>query len=257
MLRYYQRLHEKNHVPPPTEIIAYDVTEQSTYVYVPTDDSEGSSDWGLYIHIHAGDRGYLPEGWADVLRRHRLIYASPHGVGNNQAPVLRVAVSLDTLATLKHDFRIEGGRVYVGGFSGGAAIAAVVALNYPEYFRGVILHARNFMWQRTQDPKDRRYAWPREVEYLSDKDIKPLADAALKWAFITGENDFNHYPVLRSARGWKERRLPMRIFDTPGMDHRPAPPESLDLALRWLEGEEVSGLEPRYEMYGLKPPKEN
>ena len=92
-------------------------------------------------------------------------------------------------------------------------------------------------------PWDAGNEWgtPRRIELA----LARVRDRGLRWAFMTGDQDFNHGHILSTAPTWLDMGFDARVFDVPGMPHDlSAPPELpdwLDAAFQWLEGREVQG----------------
>lgn len=259
------------HDADPLDLLDYPAGMLKARFFIPDNyRAKDADDWGVYLHIHSGDRAPLPAAWKPVLASRKMIYVAPWQAGNQVHPIQRMAVTLDALATAQAALKFNPRRVVVGGLSGGGATALSIALDHPQRFAGVLSHARNYMLDFTPMPEAsaKRYGdkikwkpgmgWPREPQHLDDDDLRQIAKAGLRVVFITGEKDFNHEPTLRGAAGWVTRGFALRILDVPGMGHTVADAEAFDTALGDALGDAgVPGdvYAPRYALYDLEPPR--
>jgi len=101
-----------------------------------------ASGYGLLVFVPPWPQAALPQGWAQVLERHGLIFVSAANSGN-AANVMdrRVPLALLAWANIRKRYPLDPARVYVGGFSGGSRVALRIALAYPDVFRGALLEA--------------------------------------------------------------------------------------------------------------------
>lgn len=84
----------------------------------------------------------LPEGWSQVLDREGVIFVSAAETGNDANVLLRrMPLALIAADNVARAYGVDRGRVYVGGFSGGARVALRLALAYPDVFAGALLNA--------------------------------------------------------------------------------------------------------------------
>ncbi len=155
----------------------YDSTEQTYELYVPESYTPDKS-WPAVIFISAGDAPAGLPAWQDTCRKQGIVFASPHGAGNNCPLPRRVRIVLDVLDDLRQKYHLDPDRIYIGGFSGGARVACAIAFALPEYFGGVIpvcaggeLRSESWLRQRVVD--------------------------RLSVAQVTGETDFNRGEVER------------------------------------------------------------
>jgi len=231
---------------PLDKMMQYDHRQLSARVVLPKGYRKGVKGWGVYLHVHSGSKAPFPKEWETTLSKHKLIYAAPHLVGNNVPSALRMAATLDTLATLRNEYGIDPQRVVVGGLSGGGALSMELALNHPDRFKGVISHARNVMLESAKlSPEylqkagikqkyDPRMVFPVELPYLKQPQFASIRKSGLKAVFITGKKDFNYEPIQKSRKGWDKSKLPYLIIDQPGMGHRTGNAASLDQALTFI-----------------------
>jgi predicted esterase len=98
--------------------------------------------YGLLVYISPEAEPLRPRFWRAPLDRHGLIFVCPQNAGND-ANILdrRVPLALLAYENVRARYPVDAERVYVGGLSGGGRVAEIVALAYPDVFRGALLNA--------------------------------------------------------------------------------------------------------------------
>ncbi|WP_411825607.1 hypothetical protein [Luteolibacter sp. AS25] len=193
-------------------------------VYCPTTYKGESTPMGVYISIAPGPASLkMKAGYEEVLGNLNMIYASPSGASNKNADVRRMALALDTLATIRKEYVIDEDRIFVGGSSGGGAMSSWMAVYFPE-FRGAINQVRN-----AYIPSDSCFPT------IDEGDIRPLTRRKQAYAFVTGPKDSNYKAIVDCIPSWEEKNFIVKLFDIPGMGHSQASADSLEKALRWAE----------------------
>ncbi len=217
----------------PAANATYPAGSQKAFLYVPKG-YDGTKPVGLYIDVRPENVGLLPPGYDVVCNDQRMIWVSAHGSGNDQSTARRCALALDALATAKKSFRIDERRIFVGGFSGGGAVASRLLVLYPDQFRGAVISARGVYLQpvRTED----RRVWPSHFPFLKPEDFRAVSGRGLRVAFVSGANDFNYPHVMRCVPQWNELGFTAKAYDIPGMPHMDAPPDAFATALGWVDG---------------------
>lgn len=203
--------------------------------------------WGLLVFISPTEQGGILEPHLADLERHRLVLVAPHRIGNDQPVPRRMRVALDALASVKAHVLINPQRVYVGGISGGGATACLTAANWPEAWKGVLSFVRGFSLEEVKaGPKS---VYPSEIPHFTPADRKALAKADLRWAFVTGDQDFNYQSMLAMIPAWKQAQMPYRLFDVPGLGHELGQPalfsRIFDAVMTYLAGQETKEFPPR------------
>ena len=113
------------------------VGEESFDVFVP--DAPAGSRLGLLVFIPPTDTFAVPRAWRGELARRGLILVAARNSGNAQNMLeRRVPLALHAYGHAMRHYAIDPGRVYVGGFSGGARTAQIVAFGYADLFRGLL-----------------------------------------------------------------------------------------------------------------------
>ncbi len=192
--------------------------------YCPSD-YDGKEQLGVYIHISPGNRGTVPSrGYQEMMDKHRLIYASPNGTGNDQADMRRCALALDSLAQLRKDYSVDENRIYIGGTSGGGAEATFATFLYPQDFRAAFNSVRYFVLESNSC-----------LPFADKSDFRKSRRNKQPFAFISGPEDSNYGHMPRSEKSFRENGFVVRFFDIPGMKHQMATAETFDKVMQWVE----------------------
>jgi hypothetical protein len=159
--------------------------------------------FGLLVFVSPWDDARLPEGWRDVLDRSGMIFVSAAHSGNDAADGRREALALLAAYNVMQRFKVDPGRVFVAGFSGGSRIALRLALAYPDLFGGALLNAGSDPIGSGQLPLP-----PREL-FLRFQESSRLV-------YVTGERDTLHLSMdaasLESMRRWCVFNVVQRIM---------------------------------------------
>lgn len=250
---------------PPEKAAKYDVRKKSALVYVPKA-YDAAKGWGIYIHLGEDQKGQLPAEWKPILDKYKLIYASPHDTPTVLSDIYRMAVLLDTLATLQKEYQIDENRVYIGGDGTGASVALIAAINYPTYFDGVIAQAGSMLLRKVVYQESMgaigavtraELAWDNESPYLTSKYYPKIQKAGVRFVFyVAGRTDRVHERAVRGAYTFYQAGFRCRLFDEPKGTLSIAPPDWLEKSILWLQGEKVESLPARFDQYKLRWPHE-
>jgi predicted esterase len=212
----------------PLALVGYAPTNERATVYVPAH-YDGENAFGIYVHISAGDGPSMPN-YNSVVDARDMIMASPFGGGNKEEPMRRVMLALDTVATLKKKYRIDGANIYVGGISGGGITAMEAQLTYPDIWAGTVSHARGMNLGNFGE-------YYSESKEFDRNDFKRMSKMKQRFAVISGPKDFNYKHCQDSTRHWKHDGFDIRFFDVPDMGHENAPATEFEKALDWVRKE--------------------
>ena len=194
-------------------------------VYVPAS-YDGTKPYGVYVHISPGNGGDFPAAWHPVFDEMRMIAVCARSAGNDTPMMRRVMLSMDALATVRKDYRIDAGRVVVGGLSGGGHMAMLSAAMYPDVFKGTISHAaQSYLGSQGTGS---------HFPGLTVKSFRTGPRAKMKWIVISGDKDKNYAEIQKTSKQWLQEKLDYRFLDVPGMGHANAAPDKLKEALLWI-----------------------
>lgn len=202
--------------PPEEWLKEYESTEQTYELFVPENYTPKRS-WPVVIFVSPGDKAMGFRAWKSVCERLGIIFAGPHGAGNNCETTKRVHIVLDVLDDVRRRFNTDVDRTYIAGFSGGGRIACSIGFSLPEHFGGVIpICAAGEL---------------REESWLRQRVIDRLSVA-----LVTGENDFNRGEVER-FRGPLLRDVGVRTrwWVIPKLGHGMPGGDSLIEVVNWLD----------------------
>ena len=201
---------------------AIDLSTERFVVYVPPRAPPGG--YGVMVFIPPEPAAKIPRGWEPVLDQYGIIYVSAARSGNDEDVLGRRApLALLAVENIRQRYPIDQGRVYVGGYSGGARVALRMALSYPDVFRGVLLNAGS-------DP----IGAPPNV--LPEKALFARFRSASRIVYVTGAADTHtRYRDLDSLASMREHCvLGVEVEVTPGAEHEIAKPAALGKALAAL-----------------------
>jgi pimeloyl-ACP methyl ester carboxylesterase len=199
-----------------------DLAKERFTLYVPG--QAPPQGYALLVFVSPWPGATVPSRWPSVLDRRGMIFVVAANAGNDM-PTRERREPLALLAAhnvMKH-YRVDGARVYVGGFSGGSRVALRTALAYPDLFHGALLDAGS-------DPIGAAIPPPPAELFRQFQE-------ATRLVYLTGARDDAHVDAdngsLRSLPDWC-------VFDVealamPWTGHDLADPASLDRALDALD----------------------
>jgi len=191
-------------------------------LYVPPN-YDGSEAFGVLVYISSGDGAVsLLPGWDKVFQEKKLIYCSPFGAGNKQGDMRRIALALDSVATVRAGYKIDPARLLVSGTSGGGAEATTIGVNYAEFFA--------IDCSRGSFP-DHELCFP----YLDSGDIREVARQKKRFAWVSGPKDRNYPSIQRGVAAWEAAGVESKLFEDPNQGHAAATEDLLRQAITWIE----------------------
>lgn len=209
----------------PLAQVSWAPLNEQAQVYVPTH-YDGNKAFGIYIHVSAGNGPSMPK-YNSVMDERDMIMASPFKGGNKENGMRRIMLALDTVATLKKNYKIDDANIYIGGISGGGITAMQAQLLYPDIWGGTLSHARGM----NLGPFGEYYS---ETKDFNRVDFKRMSKIKQRFAVISGPKDFNYKHCRDSARQWKNDGFDIRFFDVPAMGHQNAPEDEFEKAVDWV-----------------------
>lgn len=237
-------------LPDPYRRIEYDISSRKACLYVPPSYTE-KVPWGILIYLtDLEPTPVLYEKWKPVLEKNRLLFAAPHGASSSYDDLLRIALALDTLASIKNAYSIDENRVFIGGLRSGADVALLAALHFPKVFRGVYAAEGTVILGRTWTGVKKGDYYPVEAPYFLKADFDRIKRAKQRFAFLVTSRKNPKDRVLQSYRFWETLGWTLRAFFHP---ENPTDETILDTILQWLNGNEEAQADPPVAEW---PPKE-
>jgi predicted esterase len=195
----------------------YDVRRESFDLFVPAS-YRAELPHGLLVWISASETGLPPPEYADVLAQRRLLWASARNSGNQRKAPVRVNLSLDVAAAVQAEYRVDPGRVWVGGFSGGGRSASKAALLYPDVFAGG-LFVVGAEYARDVGPNADGKRWKTSMP-LPDH-AKLLLARRHRFVLLTGDADPNREELQQIHREYIADGYPhAQLIVAPSMGHQ-------------------------------------
>ena len=212
----------------------FDLPAESFEISVPRNYT-GRQPFGLFVFMNAGDQMTLPEGWADLLEKEKLICVLPQKIGNNQPFGRRVGLTFVGLLKTMERYKIDPKRVYTGGMSGGARCSLQLAWLHNDVIAGNIgICGANFYQPvpRVKAISGADYGvWPVPPDRVA------AAKSRTRFAFITGKRDFRYGNILDIYHnGFVKHGFQATLIDQPNMGHELCRPKSLLEAFQFVDG---------------------
>ena len=190
--------------------------------FVPPD-YDGTVAYGVFVYISPGSGGVsLRPDWDKLFGEKKLIYCSPFGAGNEQADMRRIALALDSVATIRANYKTDPNRLFVSGTSGGGAMATTIGVNYAE-FKAIDCSRGSFPTSAQCFP------------YLDAGDIREVARQKKKFAWVSGPKDANYASIQFGVTAWNKAGVESKLFEHPEQGHAAGTADLMDQALTWLE----------------------
>ncbi|QQR56378.1 MAG: hypothetical protein IPG59_15370 [Candidatus Melainabacteria bacterium] len=225
-----------------SESIEYDINLATSpyFIFLPSNYT-GREAFGLIAYTSASEQfSELPPEWEQVLARNKLILICPQNAGNECGSHRRHGLTvLGTLAASQY-YNIDKKRIYAAGFSGGARIASNVAFLQPDLYCGTIQSCgtnfyKNVPRQYAAESVDTRQNKYGVVQVPAN--LVQLAKSKIRFALITGSNDFRYGNIKDIFQnGFYKEGFKVKMFDIPGMQHTDCDGNSLDQAVRFVDG---------------------
>src|SRR5262245_51058111 len=207
---------------------AFDISKETYEILVPKD-YKATEPHGLFIWISAGAAPSIPKEWEAVLAEKKLIFIGARNSGNPRDVFDRFRLAVDANFNLRKLYNVDGRRVYVSGFSGGARVASMLGVCFAEMFSGAICFMGvNFY---TDIPAGEGKMWG--PNYIPDDQVLTLAKRFCRYALVTGTKEMNHANTLGVYESGfkKEGFANVKLFDIPDQAHTPPAAEWLKKAI--------------------------
>jgi predicted esterase len=189
--------------------------------------------WGLFIWISASDSPKIPAEWEAVLAARKLLFLGAFQAGNPRNIFDRMRLAVDANVGMRKRYRIDPRRTYISGFSGGARVASMLGVAYPDLFTGTIpFMGVNFY---TDLPAENGKTFG--LSYIPDDQALAIAKKQCRYVLINGEKDFNRDNTKSAEENGfrKEGFTGVLRLEVPGLGHAMPPADWLDQGLEFLD----------------------
>ncbi|MEM7395047.1 MAG: hypothetical protein AAF492_22175, partial [Verrucomicrobiota bacterium] len=193
---------------------------------------------GLLIWVSSSPRGDCPNMYKPLLAQRNLIWVGANNSGNPEPVFKRFGLAVDAVENMKKLYKIDPGRVFVSGVSGGGRCASMLTVGWPEVFTGGGMYVVGCNFFGPLDVKD-------DGTYLPGFWGKPPTAFQQKllhqakqhyFVFLTGETDYNREGTLKAYKAYLEAGVPnCEYIEVPGMGHVLPPPDWFDKSLAYLD----------------------
>ena len=212
---------------------ALNVAKEKFQIIVPAG-YKHSERWGVFIWISPGDAPGIPADWEPVLAARKLIFVGAFKSGNPRAVFDRFRLALAANVGMRERFNVDGRRVYVSGFSGGARVASMLGVAYADMFSGAMPFMGVNFYEDIPAGDGKRTLG---ASFIPNDEVLAIAKKACRYVLVTGEKDFNR-PGTKSAfeEGYqKEGFANVRYLEAPGVGHNLPSATWLEQGLAFLD----------------------
>ena len=213
--------------------ITYDLANETFAAYIPADYNDDRP-FGLVVWINAGPTGEVQDAWKPALDKHHLIWIGANNGGNPRPFLIRMGMALDAVHNLKTRYKIDEERIYIAGASGGAKVANILGVGWPDVFRGgfYMIGAAHYRDIPTGAPNTywfKGFNAPESRLFIDSKQRN-------RHVFFTGEKDMNRKAVQDMYDAYKSDKFQhLTLIDEPGIGHEPPKAEAFEKGVAALE----------------------
>ena len=189
--------------------------------------------WGLFIWISPSDSPKIPAEWEAVLAARKLLFVGAFQAGNPRNIFDRMRMAVDANVGMRKRCRIDSRRVYISGFSGGARVASMLGVAFPDLFTGTIPFMGVNFYTELPAENGKRLG----ISYIPDDQALDIAKKQCRYVLVTGEKDFNRVETHSAEENGfrKEGFTSVLCLEVPGLGHAMPPAEWLDKGLEFLD----------------------
>ena len=178
---------------------------------------------GVIVFVtHSNSWGGSTRSYNEVLDDKNLIWAGVIGAGDKKPLNTRMMRALLTPTFLARDYVLDPERLFIGGSSGGAQVAAILATSKPDLFKGGLFIGGALSW------KDRV---PAAIDQVRKN----------RYVFMSGSNHPALGTVQTTAVTYREAGIEHTKFIVMPNVARKAPSASyIQSAIEYLDGQEAA-----------------
>jgi len=211
---------------------AFDIAKEKFQLIVPKGYSHKDA-WVVFLWISAGDAPSIPADWEPVLAARRLLFVGAFKSGNPRAIFDRVRLAVSANVALRGRFNVDGRRVYVSGFSGGARVASMVGVSWADMFSGAIPFMGVNFYTDLPAEGGKKFG----TSFIPDDEVLDIAKAKCRYVLVTGEKDFNRGNTKSAyEHGYRKEKFAHALYlEVPGVAHALPSARWLDMGLEFLD----------------------
>jgi predicted esterase len=187
---------------------------------------------GLLVWSSPTPDGRIPAVLGEGLDELGIACVAADDAGNDRDVPDKFQLVFDAVATARERYHIDEDRVYIAGMSGGAKVASILGIGFPEVFDGFV----SIAGVGTHSRLDESWGKYRPAYFVRPRE-EVLAQARRhRLALMSGPPDFNYKEMVeRAALLEADGFTNVKFFDYPDMAHQmPTAPRFAE-ALRWLD----------------------
>jgi predicted esterase len=210
----------------------FDIREARFQLLVPKNYRPEDA-WGLFIWISPSDSPKIPAEWEAVLAARKLLFLGAFQAGNPRNIFDRMRMAVDANVGMRKRYRIDPARVYVSGFSGGARVASMLGVAFPDLFTGTIPFMGVNFYTELPVENGKKLG----ITYIPDDQALEIAKKQCRYVLVTGEKDFNRVETHSTEENGfrKEGFTSVLCLEVPGVGHAMPPAEWLEKGLEFLD----------------------
>ena len=152
-------------------------------LYVPAN-YDAARPAGVVVFVNRNERGGGRKTYNPVFDEKNLIWMGPINAGDGAPVNERIMKSILAPVLLAQSYAVDPARIYVGGFSGGAHVAAILATSKPELFRGSLFVGGARFWEERT---------PERLDVVRQN----------RYVFLVGQNDVALDTVRRTVQSYR------------------------------------------------------
>ena len=187
---------------------------------------------GLVVWSSPSPRGAIPGVFGRALDELNLVCIGSDDTGNDRDVPDKFQMVFDAVATARARFHIDDSRIYIAGMSGGAKLASILAMCFPDVFMGAV-PVVGFACHSTLDT-----SWaPHDSAYFAKPRGRILNLAREhRMALMSGPPDFNYREMTeRVARLQADGFTNIRFYSYPDMAHVMPTSDRFMEAMGWVD----------------------
>jgi dienelactone hydrolase len=211
----------------------FDITKERFQLIIPKN-YRADEAWGLFIWISASHSPEIPAPWEEVLAARKLLFVGARQSGNPRDVFDRMRMAVDASVRMRQQVRVDGRRVYVSGFSGGARVASMLGVAFADIFTGTLAFMGVNFYSDLRGEDGKTYG----VSYIPDDEVLAIAKKQCRYVLVTSEKDFNRANT-RAAHGQgfqREGFASAHIIEVPGIGHAMPDAKWLGEGIDYLDG---------------------